>query len=103
MTQESREHFLAVVAEGVESGFEHGSQTATREQLLHDVGDEQEQDVSLGRHGIVAVHVFQSEATENPIRDQRTTKCAPLLRPPTSLPPSSQPPSGVCTVFSAAL
>jgi hypothetical protein len=54
---------LAVVEEGVEGGFEYGPQSPPCEQLLEEVGDEHEQDVSLGGHRIVAVHVFQSEAT----------------------------------------
>ena len=63
MVEQSLEDLGAIGAKGVEGGFEHGSQTPSGEQLLDDMGQEHEEDIGLCRHGIMAVHVFQSEAT----------------------------------------
>ena len=57
------QHLLAIVEEGVEGGSEDSSEPPACEQLLEEVGGEHEHEVRLGRHRIVTVHVFQSEAT----------------------------------------
>ena len=57
------QHLPAVVEEGVEGGFEHRPESAAGDQLLNEMGHEHQQEVTLGRHRISAVHVFQSEAT----------------------------------------
>ncbi len=51
-------HLLAVMTKGVEGVFEHGVQSPTREQLLEQVCDEHEQELTLRCYGVATVHVF---------------------------------------------